>query len=84
MIEHCAICGRPIDRFADINWYQQLGRTYCATCPSTEEHFTCPMCAYQTADSRGRTCPDCGYRGDWAQPYTVEEIEPEEITLEDC
>lgn len=30
--------------------------------------FTCPMCGLQTRNDHGRTCGECGYRGDWIQP----------------
>ena len=30
--------------------------------------FQCPACGFQTGVSSTRTCPSCGYRGDWVQP----------------
>jgi predicted ATP-dependent serine protease len=32
------------------------------------EQFQCPECGFQKTSSFGRTCDDCGYRGDWVQP----------------
>lgn len=32
------------------------------------EAYTCPNCRYQTVADRSRTCPECGYCGDWIQP----------------
>ena len=29
--------------------------------------FQCPKCSAEKSSSHGRTCEDCGYRGDWIQ-----------------
>jgi hypothetical protein len=32
------------------------------------ETFTCPNCRGVETSDGDRTCPRCGYRGDWIQP----------------
>lgn len=33
-----------------------------------QEGWTCPRCCTVTGATNGRTCPKCGYNGDWIQP----------------
>jgi len=39
MLDRCAECDRPIDRFAESNWWQQGGLTHCQVCPSPLNAF---------------------------------------------
>jgi ssDNA-binding Zn-finger/Zn-ribbon topoisomerase 1 len=30
--------------------------------------WACPKCAFESKTHTSRTCPECGYTGDWVQP----------------
>jgi hypothetical protein len=52
------------------------------TTPTAPATYRCPECGYSALSSGGRTCPACGYCGDWIQPGRTVTYEAEAATLE--